>query len=146
MFFPVPVTFNHLFIQKLAQMPVNGTFVEMQPLCKSGIANARARPGWQRGSAVAKNTDISVYLFFSRTRSAVFKMVYLVAIVFPDNFSFPEEEKKMVFDGSPVDVCIEGNICDGPGRMTANVAVDQRARFLLFSSSLDPAKSRRMGI
>ncbi|MFZ1127271.1 hypothetical protein, partial [Methanoregula sp.] len=96
---------------------MNGTFVEMQPLCKSGIANAGLVPDGNEDLPFPGIPDISVYLFSLRTRSAVFKMVYLVAIVFPDNFSFSEEEKKMVFDGSPVDVCIEGNICDSTARM-----------------------------
>jgi hypothetical protein len=69
-------------------------------------------------------------------------MVHLVAIVFPDNFSFPEQEEEMVFDRPPINGSIEGNIRDSTSRVAADVLKDGAAVFIV-QQFLDPAKDER---
>jgi hypothetical protein len=69
-------------------------------------------------------------------------MVHLVAIVFPDNFSFLEQEKEMELDRPSVDGSIEGNIRDSTTRVAADVLKDGTA-FFIFQQFLNPAKDQR---
>ena len=114
----------------------------MQPFCKSGIADTGLVLDDKKDLPFFRILYIPKYLFLFRINSPVFKEVYPVAISFPDNFSFPEQEKEMVPGRPAVDVCIEGNICDSTARVAADIVEDGTPVFIV-QQLFDPAKDQR---